>query len=590
MQYKRTHNCNALSKQDIGKDVLLAGWVHRRRDHGGLIFIDLRDRFGITQIVFHPESNPDMHTEAGKLRSEWVIAVKGKVVAREEEMRNSKIATGDIEIAATELTILSKSKTPPFSISDEHLNVNEELRLQYRYLDIRRGVIAKKLVKRHQIMLATRNYLDKQGFLEINTPILAKSTPEGARDYLVPSRIYPGTFFALPQSPQLFKQLLMISGMERYFQIACCFRDEDLRSDRQPEFTQIDLEMSFSTQEELFSMMEGLFADLMRSCLGVEIPTPFPHLAYSEALEHYGTDKPDLRFEMRLKRIDHLAQQSNFSVFKDQLAQGGCVKGICVKGGADTPRREIDDYTAFVGHFGAHGLAWIKMQPEGPSSSIVKFFDPPVLEAIVKEMGAETGDLLFFVAADQGVTNQALDNLRRRIAKERNLIPENHYAYAWITEFPLFEWDKETRSLACAHHPFTSPHPDDFHLLDQDPLRVRSSSYDLVLNGYELGSGSQRIYDGSLQEKIFELLKLDAESIKKRFGFFIEALQYGTPPHMGIGLGLDRIVMLLTGSESIRDVIAFPKTQRATDIMMDAPSEVMKEQLTELKIHVEPLL
>ncbi len=587
MSYKRTHNCNALTSKNIGETISLSGWVHRRRDHGGLIFIDLRDRFGLTQIVFNPEENPKIHELASHLRSEWVISVKGKVIPRAEGMKNPKLPTGEIEIEAQELTILSKAKTPPFSICDETININEELRFKYRYLDIRRGEIAERLVKRHQVILATRNYLDKKGFLEITTPVLAKSTPEGARDYLVPSRVYPGSFFALPQSPQLFKQLLMISGMDRYFQIATCFRDEDSRSDRQPEFAQIDLEMSFGSQEELFTLIEGLFIDIFKVGLGMDIQTPFPRMAHKEAMEKYGCDKPDLRFGMELVRVDEIVKASNFTVFKEQLNAGGIVKGICVKGGAEISRREIDEYTAFVGRFGSKGLAWIKIQEEGPTSSIVKFFEKEQLDQLVLTMRAEKNDLLLFVAEEESVVNQSLDHLRRKIGKERGLIDPNRYELTWITEFPLLQWDKETQSYAAEHHPFTSPRVEDIPLLDSDPLKVRSSSYDLVLNGYELGSGSERIFDSELQAKIFTILKLSTEDIKKRFGFFIESLQYGTPPHMGIALGVDRIVMLLTGAESIRDVIAFPKTQKAFDLMLDAPSEVMKQQLTELKIHVE---
>lgn len=586
MSYKRTHDCGSLTAQNIGETALLAGWVHRRRDHGGVIFIDLRDRFGITQIVFRPAS-PAIHEKAGELRSEWVISIKGKVISRAEGMRNPKLKTGEIEIEVEELNILSQAKTPPFSICDEMLNVNEELRLKYRYLDIRRGQIIQRLAMRHKIMLAVRNYLDANGFLEITTPILAKSTPEGARDYLVPSRIYPGSFFALPQSPQIFKQILMISGMDRYFQIATCFRDEDLRSDRQPEFSQIDMEMSFGSQEELFSIIEHMMKTVFQVCKGIDLPTPFPRMPYHQAMEHYGTDKPDLRFGMKLVRIDQIAEKSTFSVFKEQLRTGGTIKGICVKEGVQISRRTIDEYTTFVGHLGVKGLAWMKMQEGVLASNIVKFFDKGLQEELIAAMNAEEGDLLLFVASDEKTTNIALDQLRRHIAKEQGLIDENRCAFLWITEFPLFQWDSETQNFACEHHPFTSPHLEDCALLDSDPLKVRSSSYDLVLNGYELGSGSQRIHDGNLQEKIFTLLKLSKEDIKKRFGFFIEALQYGTPPHLGIALGLDRLSMLLAGADSIRDVIAFPKTQRAFDLMMDAPAEVMKEQLTELKIHVE---
>lgn len=587
MSYKRTHDCGTLTAQKIGNTVCLAGWVHRRRDHGGLIFIDLRDRFGLTQIVFRPETDSAMHASASHLRSEWVIAIEGKVVARAEGMRNPKLKTGEIEIEAHRLEVLSKAKTPPFSICDETLNVHEELKLKYRYLDIRRGDIAKKLIIRHKAMLAARNYLSQNGFLEIMTPILAKTTPEGARDYLVPSRIYPGTFFALPQSPQLFKQILMIAGMDRYFQIANCFRDEDLRSDRQPEFSQIDLEISFETEEELFNLVEQMMCAIFQQCKGIDIPTPFCRIPFREAMERYGTDKPDLRFGMELVRIDSIAEKSNFSVFKEQLQAGGVIKGICVKGGAETSRRVIDEYTAFVGHLGAKGLAWMKMQNAELVSSIVKFFEKDLQKELIQKMNAQEGDLLLFIASDEKTTNMALDHLRRTIAKQRGLIDPNKYEFAWITEFPLFQWDTETQSYACEHHPFTAPCQEDIALLDSDPLKIRSSSYDIVLNGYELGSGSQRIHDADLQEKVFHLLKLSEEDIKKRFEFFIEALQYGTPPHLGIAVGLDRIVMLLTGAESLRDVMAFPKTQRATDLMMDAPSEVMKEQLTELKIHVE---
>lgn len=588
MNSKRTHNCGIITKKNIGETVVLNGWVHRRRDHGGLIFIDLRDRFGITQVVFHPETGANCYEMAKELRSEWVISVRGRVIARREGMVNPKLSTGEIEVAASHLEVLSKAKTPPFSICDETINVNEELRLQYRFLDIRRGDVAKRLVIRHQVTMAVRNYFDQNGFLEITTPILAKSTPEGARDYLVPSRVSPGTFYALPQSPQLFKQILMISGMDRYFQIASCFRDEDLRADRQPEFSQIDLEMSFATQEDLFSIVEGLMATLFKQCKNVKIPLPIRRIAHSEAIEKYGTDKPDLRFGMELHTIDEIAANSQFSVFLDQLKAGGTVKGMCVKGGAEFSRRQIDEYGAFLAGLGADGLAWIKIEKDGPASSIVKFFDKSLLEQMMTKMGGEVGDLLLFVASDKKTVNLTLDHLRRRIAKDRGLIDRDRYELAWITDFPLFAWDSTAQTYECEHHPFTSPHPEDLHLLDGDLLKVRSSSYDLVLNGFELGSGSQRIHSSELQEKIFKILKLSEETIKKRFGFFIEALQYGTPPHIGVALGLDRIVMLFTHAESIRDVIAFPKTQKAADLMIDAPSPVMREQLTELKIHVEP--
>ncbi|MCP5469653.1 MAG: aspartate--tRNA ligase [Chlamydiales bacterium] len=575
--YSRTHTCNELGMEMVNNRVTLTGWVNRRRDHGGLIFIDLRDRFGITQVVFRPEKDKALHTRASDLRSEWVLRIEGVVLHRGDGLENPKLKTGAIEVEVAKLEILSKAKTPPFSICDDSINVNEELRLKYRYLDIRRGEIMENLLVRHHAMQKTRNYLSRQDFIEVSTPILAKSTPEGARDYLVPSRIAPGNFYALPQSPQIFKQLLMISGLDRYFQISPSFRDEDLRADRQPEFHQIDMEMSFGNEEQFFPIIEGLMEELF--C----VKGPFRRMPYSVAIEKYGTDKPDLRFGMPLVRIDDIAKKSEFSVF---LNCAGAIKGLCVPGGGELSRRQIDDYTAFVGKFGAHGLAWMKLTEEGLTSSIVKFFPKAVQEELVERMEAKVGDLLLFVAADDAITNQALDHLRRHIAKERKLIGKG-FEFCWITEFPLMGIDKETGEYTCEHNPFTMVHEEDISLLDSDPLKVRSCAYDLVLNGYELGSGSQRIHDNTLQQKIFELLKLDENAIKNRFGFFIEALQYGTPPSLGIGLGFDRIVMLLAGNDNIRDVIAFPKTQRASDLMSDAPSPVVGEQLEALKIHVE---
>ena len=552
-----------------------------------MIFIDLRDRFGITQVVFKPEQNPQAHAVASLLRAEWVISIKGKVIPRAAGMVNPKLKTGEIEIEAHEIEILSKAKTPPFSIADETLDVNEELRLKYRYLDIRRGEIAKRLIVRHKLMLAIRNHMDKHRFIEVTTPILGKSTPEGARDYLVPSRVYPGMFYALPQSPQLFKQLLMVGGMDRYFQIATCFRDEDLRADRQPEFAQIDVEMSFGTQDELFGIIESLCAAIFKAC-NLEIFPPFRRMTYQEAVEKYGTDKPDLRFGMAFHRITDLLKESSFSIVKEAIDQGAIVKGFCVKGGGDLSRKTIDDYTSFVSKFGAQGVAWIKMGAEGPTSSITKFFEPDLLNKLIERLEAKQGDLILFVAAQEKVVNQSLDHLRRHIAAARGLIDPHQYEFAWVTDFPLFQWDPETKNYACEHHPFTSPNLDDVPLFETEPLKMRSSSYDLVLNGYEIASGSQRIHDSDLQEKIFRILKLSQDEIKKRFGFFIEALSYGTPPHMGIALGFDRLTMILTQTESIRDVIAFPKTQRASDLMLEAPSAVMQQQLTELKIHLEP--
>lgn len=582
--YRRTHTCACLTQAHIEQEVTLSGWVHRRRDHGGLIFIDLRDRFGLTQLVFDPKIDLKAHQEASKLRSEWVISIRGKVIPRAPGMANPKLITGEIEVEVKEMEILSPAKTPPFSIAEEELDVNEELRLKYRYLDIRRGSIAKKLELRHKVMLATSNFMAANGFLEINTPILGKSTPEGARDYLVPSRIYPGNFYALPQSPQIFKQLLMVSGMDRYFQIAPCFRDEDLRSDRQPEFTQIDIEMSFSIPDDLMALLEKLIAMLFKETIGAQIIPPFRRMSHKEAVETYGTDRPDLRFGMPLVRLDDIAAKSQFTVFQEQLKTGGIVKALCVAKGVEISRREIDDYTQFVGKFGLQGLAWMKYQEDGLSSNIVKFFSPDLLESMISRLKASKGDLILIAAGPEERVNQGLDHLRRRIAKERNLISPDAYEFLWVIDFPLFRWNPDENRLESEHHPFTSPHFDDLALLDKEPLKARAMAYDLVLNGYEVGGGSQRIHNGDLQERIFSLLQMSPQEIETKFGFFVEALKYGTPPHLGFAFGLDRIVMLLSKTENIREVIAFPKTQKASDLMMQCPSPVAPSQLAELGV------
>lgn len=584
--YRRTHTCGELRAGAIGSQVTLSGWVHRRRDHGGLIFIDLRDRFGLTQLVFDPKVNPVAHSYANRLRSEWVLSARGKVIARAEGMTNTKLPTGEIEVEVTEFEILSKANTPPFSISDETIDVREDLRFQYRYLDIRRGDISQNLVMRHNALMAFREYLHREQFLEITTPILAKSTPEGARDYLVPSRVHAGSFYALPQSPQIFKQILMISGMDRYFQLATCFRDEDLRADRQPEFMQLDLEMSFQNPQGVQKILEGAVQHVFKTCLGLDLAAPFARMSYQEAIEKYGTDKPDLRFGMEIQRLDDLASRSSFSVFLDQLKADGTVRGICVKGGHELSRRKIDEYTNFVAQFGVKGLAWMKLQEEGLTSSIVKFFAPDLQQELVERFDMQMGDLILMVADTPARTCQSLDHLRRQLAKDLGLIPEDTHAFVWITDFPLFEWDDENKSLSSAHHPFTAPLPEDMALLETHPLKVRSTSYDLVLNGYELGSGSQRIHDETLQAKIFSLLGLKEDELKEKFGFFIEALQYGPPPHVGFAVGIDRLMMLMTKSPSIREVIAFPKTQRASDLMLEAPSKVRRTQLEELELAI----
>lgn len=584
LDYRRTHTCGQLRKQNDGNLVTLSGWVNRRRDHGGLIFIDLRDRHGLTQLVFDPEKNPSIHSEAEKLRAEWVISIRGTVRPRREGMANAKLGTGDIEVFCEQLEVLSKAKTPPFSICDDEIDVNEELRLKYRYLDIRRGNVAQKLLLRHKVMMGVRNYFDNHGFLEIATPILGKSTPEGARDYLVPSRIYPGAFYALPQSPQIFKQLLMVSGMDRYFQIATCFRDEDLRADRQPEFTQIDVEMSFSTAPDLMEIIEGLLKKIFKECIQVDIETPFRRVPHSICMEKYGCDRPDLRFGMELHNLTEIGKKSSFAVFNDQIREGGIVKGLVVKEGCDLSRKEIEDYTTFVGRFGIKGLAWMKFTEGKLNSNIVKFFSEDVQQELVETSGIGEGDLLFMVADTPSRVNQGLDHLRRKIARDRKVIPEGRYEFLWVTDFPLFNWDDDEKRVVSEHHPFTSPHPEDLHLIDQEPLKMRSSGYDIVLNGYEIGGGSQRIHNSELQQKIFEALNLKPQELREKFGFFLDALSYGTPPHLGIALGLDRLVMLLSNTDNIRDVIAFPKTQKASDLMLESPSHVAQTQLKELHI------
>jgi len=584
--YIRTHTCGQLRKQAIGEAVTLSGWVHRRRDHGGLIFIDLRDRFGITQLVFDPEVNLEAHKHAEQIRLEWVISIHGEVIPRAQGMANPNMPTGEIEVKVNELAILSKANTPPFSISDETIDVNDELRLKYRYLDMRRGDILKRLVKRSEIMQSVRKYMVNEQFIEVQTPMLGKSTPEGSRDYIVPSRIHPGSFYALPQSPQLFKQILMVGGLDRYFQLCVCLRDEDLRADRQPEFTQIDVEMSFGNPSVFFPIIEGLVRSVFKDCAGVEIHTPFLQLTYDQCIERFGCDKPDMRFEMELKTLSDIAVRSDFSVFKEQVAKGGIVKGLCVKGGSDISRKQIDDYTTFVGQFGIKGLAYMKIQEGKLTSNIAKFFSEELQHELINRFSAEEGDIIFMIADDFSRTNQGCDHLRRKIARDRGLIKEGVYKILWVIDFPMFQWNAEEGRLEAEHHPFTSPKAEDLHLLETDPLKMRTSGYDLVINGYECASGSQRIHDGEFQKKIFRTLKLTEEQLKDRFGFFTEALQYGTPPHLGIGMGLDRLVMILTGTDNIRDVVAFPKTQKATDLMTDAPAHVDPQLLKELKLPV----
>ena len=585
--WSRTDYCGEITLDQAGTEVVLMGWVQRRRDHGGVIFTDLRDRFGLVQVVFSPEENEETFALADELRKEYVIAIKGTVKPRPEGMINQDLATGEIEVYASELQILAEAETPPFMIDDQ-IKTSEELRLKHRYLDLRRNPMQDNIKLRHNVKQAVREYLDDNRFLEIETPMLTKSTPEGARDFLVPSRVNKGQFYALPQSPQLFKQLLMVSGMDRYFQITRCFRDEDLRADRQPEFTQIDIEMSFMNQEEILDMIEGMIAEIF-AATGIEEKLDFPRMSYDEAMRRFGTDRPDTRFGMELIDLSEVVADSEFNVFSGTVADGGQVKGINAKGCADFSRSEIDELTDFVADYGAQGLAWIKVTEEGVQSQIAKFLSEQEIEDILAEMSAEPGDLLLFVADNPKVVAAALGNLRLKLGQELDLIPEDDFDFLWVTDFPLLEWDQEEERYISLHHPFTMPQEEDIELLDEDPTAVKSQAYDLVLNGIEIGGGSIRIHDIELQRKIFSLLDMDEEEVQEKFGFLLEAFKYGAPPHGGIAFGLDRLVMLLGNLETIRDVIAFPKTQRATCLLTDAPSEVGTEQLSELALELEDL-
>ncbi len=578
---QRTHTCGQLRKAEAGSEVTLSGWVDTRRDHGGVIFIDLRDRYGKTQIVFNPEHNAETHEAASVLRSEYVISVKGKVEERPEGMANPDLDTGDIDVMVDKLEILNTSETTPFEITGD-TEVSTELRLKYRYLDMRRPLMQKYLTTRHKVYQITRKYFDSNNFIEIETPFLTKSTPEGARDYLVPSRINRGQFYALPQSPQLFKQILMVSGFDRYFQIVKCFRDEDLRAQRQPEFTQIDLEMSFVREDDVIGIIEGLMVEVFKEVLGKEISAPFPRISYQDAMTLYGCDAPDLRFDMTIKEITDIAKNSDFKVFKSVAESGGQIRGINAVGCANLSRKDIDGLTTFVNQFGAKGLAWFKVDENGLTSQIAKFFNAELQTEIIERLNASPGDLLLFVADKESVASQALSQLRINIAKTNGLINEEEFNLSWVVDFPLVEYNEEMDRYDSLHHPFTSPHPDDLEHLEERPQDVRARAYDLVLNGVELGGGSIRIHRQDIQKKIFNLLKIDEATAQERFGFLLDALQYGAPPHGGLALGLDRMVTLLLGLEDIREVIAFPKTQKATCLMVDAPSDVDEKQLKDL--------
>ncbi len=557
------------------------GWVLRRRDHGGVIFIDLRDRWGITQVVFNPAINEEVHAKAHRLRSEWVIAVRGRVERRPADMENPKLATGAIEVLVDELRILNTSETPPFPL-DEEIEVSDNLRLQYRYLDLRRPEMAANLIMRHQGLQAVRSYLSDRGFLEIETPMLTRSTPEGARDYLVPSRVNAGRFYALPQSPQLFKQILMIAGMDRYFQIVRCFRDEDLRADRQPEFTQIDMELSFVTEEEIITITEGMIKTLFAATRGIELSLPFTRMTYDEAMRRFGTDRPDTRFGLELVDLTGTLKGCGFKVFRSVIDKGGSVKAINARGCATFSRKDLDDLTEYAGRFGARGMAWIKIREDEWQSPITKFFTDDEIRAMGEALDVRPGDLILFGADRTDIVHQVLAELRLELARRLELTGDSGFEFLWITDFPLLEYDHDQKRHTAVHHPFTAPREEDLDLLATDPGRVRSRAYDLVLNGNEIGGGSIRIHDKTVQEQVFKALGIGEEEAREKFGFLLRALELGAPPHGGIAFGVDRLMMLLTGSSSIRDVIAFPKTQKATCPLTDAPAPVARKQLTEL--------
>lgn len=572
MMYK-THSCGDITKARIGETVTLNGWVQRRRDLGGVLFVDLRDRTGLVQIVFNPEFSTRAHEIADRLRNEFVVAVSGQVVMRDAETVNPNLPTGDVEVRVTDIEILNGAKNPPFFIEDG-IEIDESLRLRYRYLDLRRPEMQRTLKLRSKASKVIRDFLDEQEFVEVETPILTKSTPEGARDYLVPSRVHPREFFALPQSPQLFKQLLMVSGLERYYQIARCFRDEDLRADRQPEFTQVDIETSFLSEEQLQGMMEQLMVRLFKTTIGVDIPTPFQRITYQEAMEKYGSDKPDLRFGLELVDVCDLVANSGVKVFASVIEKGGVVKVLNAKGCGTWSRKDIDDLGPYAARYGAKGLAWIQVKDGEFRGPIVKFMNEEEIAALRERTGAEDGDLLLFSADTRKVVYDVLGNLRLYIGRRLNLIDDSAFKFAWVVDFPLLDYDEEEKRYVAAHHPFTRPKDEDLHLFDSDPGQIRAQAYDLVLNGYEVGGGSLRIYKRDVQEKMFTALGFSPEEAQEKFGFLLNAFEYGTPPHGGIALGLDRLIMLLAGRTNLRETIAFPKTASAVDLMMDAPNVV----------------
>ncbi|MCY9006813.1 aspartate--tRNA ligase [Peribacillus frigoritolerans] len=586
--FGRTYFNGEVTEAAIGEKVTLKGWVQKRRDLGGVIFIDLRDRSGVVQVVFNPDISAEALATAEKIRNEYVLDIQGTVIKRDEANFNPNVTTGTVEVQAENVTILNEAKTPPFII-DERTDVSEDIRLKYRYLDLRRPAMFETLKMRNKTTKAIRDYLDGEGFLDIETPILTKSTPEGARDYLVPSRVHEGEFYALPQSPQIFKQLLMVSGFERYYQIARCFRDEDLRADRQPEFTQIDIETSFMSQEDIINTAENMMAKVMKDVKGLDVTLPFPRMTYNEAMSRYGSDKPDTRFGMELKDVSEIVKDSDFKVFTGAVASGGQVKAIVVKdGNADYSRKDIDGLAEFAAIYGAKGLAWLKVEEDGVKGPIAKFFAEDQ-QQLVSELEAEVGDLILFVADKKGIVADALGALRIKLGKERGLIDQSKFNFLWVTDWPLLEYDEEEGRYYAAHHPFTMPFREDMDKLESDPASVRAQAYDLVLNGYELGGGSLRIFERDVQEKMFKVLGFSEEEANAQFGFLMDAFEYGTPPHGGIALGLDRMVMLLAGRTNLRDTIAFPKTASASDLLVDAPSTVSDKQLAELNLRLAAL-
>ncbi|HID1414926.1 TPA: aspartate--tRNA ligase [Staphylococcus aureus] len=584
---KRTTYCGLVTEAFLGQEITLKGWVNNRRDLGGLIFVDLRDREGIVQVVFNPAFSEEALKIAETVRSEYVVEVQGTVTKRDPETVNPKIKTGQVEVQVTNIKVINKSETPPFSINEENVNVDENIRLKYRYLDLRRQELAQTFKMRHQITRSIRQYLDDEGFFDIETPVLTKSTPEGARDYLVPSRVHDGEFYALPQSPQLFKQLLMISGFDKYYQIVKCFRDEDLRADRQPEFTQVDIEMSFVDQEDVMQMGEEMLKKVVKEVKGVEINGAFPRMTYKEAMRRYGSDKPDTRFEMELIDVSQLGRDMDFKVFKDTVENDGEIKAIVAKGAAEQyTRKDMDALTEFVNIYGAKGLAWVKVVEDGLTGPIGRFFETENVETLLTLTGAEAGDLVMFVADKPNVVAQSLGALRVKLAKELGLIDATKLNFLWVTDWPLLEYDEDAKRYVAAHHPFTSPKEADIAKLGTAPEEAEANAYDIVLNGYELGGGSIRIHDGELQEKMFEVLGFTKEQAQEQFGFLLDAFKYGAPPHGGIALGLDRLVMLLTNRTNLRDTIAFPKTASATCLLTNAPGEVSDKQLEELSLRI----